>query len=150
MTRSVFAWNRGSFDALLRLQDSLERALEGSLETWWGPGLSGRGAFPTVNLFSDADGYVLRMEIPGLAAEDISIETRGNTLRVSGKRASPATAGGSLHRRERWSGEFARAFQLPRDLDAAKVSASYRNGVLSLRVPRREETKPRQIKVDAS
>lgn len=149
MTRSV-VWKSGPFDALLRLQDSLERALGGSLEQWWGPGPSGRGAFPPVNVFSDADGYVLRMEIPGMAPENISIDTRGNTLRVSGKRESKSSATGSLHRRETWSGEFSRAFQLPRDLAVTQATASYTNGILTVRIPRREEAKPRQIRVSAS
>jgi HSP20 family protein len=133
-------------DALLSLQRDLERALEREVGGF-GLGPSGRGAFPPVNVFSRGDDYLIRMELPGLGAENIAIQSGGDTLTVGGKRALPTTANGGVHRRERFTGEFARSIQLPRDFDPSKARARYEKGVLTIEVPRREEAKPRQIKV---
>ena len=132
---------------LLRLQEALDRAFEGPMSQWWGRGTSARGVFPAVNVWSEPDGYVLTMEVPGLSPEELSIETHGRTLRVSGKRDNGEE--GSAHRVERWSGEFSRAFELPQDLEVSGAKAEYRHGVLTIRVPRREEAKPRQIEVQS-
>lgn len=132
-------------DPLLRLQAALDRAVERPFA--WNLGLSGAGAFPSINVFSDAEGYVIRCEVPGVASESLSVQATGNTLTISGKRDTAERASGSFHRRERWSGEFSRALELPRDLDPGKAEASYRKGVLTVRVPRREEAKARQITV---
>jgi HSP20 family protein len=113
-------------------------------------GPSGRGVFPPVNLFSDEEGYTIRLEVPGLAPENFTIDARDSTLRISGKREDDVPADASVHRRERWSGEFARSVQLPDELDLSKAEASYKHGILSIRVPRREESKPRQITVKVS
>lgn len=137
------------FEALLRLQEELDRVFERPL-AWWDLGPSGRGVFPPANIFSDREGYVIRLEVPGLRPEDITVEAHGNTLTVSGKRDTGAVARGSFHRRERWSGEFSRSFQLPPDLDPSKAQATYSKGILTIRVPKREEAKPRAIPVQAS
>lgn len=133
------------FDALLRLQEEIERAFERPGTAAWG--LSGRGAFPPVNVFRGRDGYVARFEVPGLGPEALSIETQGRTLTVSGKREPREVADGGLHRRECWSGEFARSVQLPEDADLAAASAECRDGILTVRVPQREEARPRRIDV---
>jgi HSP20 family protein len=145
----MMAWYEDEFqpfNALLRLQDALQRAFERPMATWLA-GPSGRGVFPALNVFTEKDSYVVRMELPGLAPENIVIGRQGKTLRIEGKRERPAAGEGSLHRRERWSGEFTRSLQLPEDLDLDKTEASYRNGILTVRIPKREEEKPRQIPV---
>ena len=137
-----------SFDpvsGLQELQRELDRVFERSAGV--GSGLSGRGVFPPVNIFSDKDGYVVRVEIPGVDPAQLTIETNGRTLTIAGKRDVSAPAGGSFHRRERGSGEFSRSLQLPDDLDAGRAVASYQLGILTVRVPKREEAKPRQITV---
>jgi HSP20 family protein len=101
-----------------------------------------------VNIFRGEQGYVVRVEVPGLPAADLSIDTKGDTLQISGKR-NTETNNGTPHRLERWNGEFKRHVQLPQDADLAKAEASYRNGVLSVTVPQREESKPRRIAVQS-
>lgn len=133
------------FDALLRLQEEIERAFEGPGTA--AVGLSGRGAFPPVNVFRGGQGYVARFEVPGLGPEALTIETQGRTLTVSGKREPRVVTEGGLHRRECWSGEFSRSVQLPEDADVAAASAECRDGILTLRVPQREESRPRRIDV---
>jgi HSP20 family protein len=103
-----------------------------------------------VNVFWDKDGWVVRFEVPGIAPETLAIESRGRSLTISGKREISAPAGGSFHRRERTGGEFSRSVQLPEDLDLSQAEATYKHGVLTIRVPKKEETKPRQITVQAA
>jgi HSP20 family protein len=133
---------------LLALQRELERALENPLD--FDLGVSGRGVFPPVNIFRDENGYVIRIEVPGVSPDHFGIETQGRTLTIKGNREITAPAGGSFHRRERSSGEFSRSVKLPDDADLSRAEASYRHGLLTIRVPKTEETKPRQITVHAN
>jgi HSP20 family protein len=133
------------WNALARLQSDIERAFERPP----GLGLSGRGAFPPVNVFGGKTGYVLRFEVPGLAPEDLSLEIQGRTLTVGGKRRIDEPSDGSIHRRETWRGEFSRSLQLPEDADLTNAAAECRNGVLVVRVPQREEARPRRISVQS-
>lgn len=135
-------------DALLGLQRELDQALKNPLN--FDLGLSGRGVFPPMNVFNDKDGVVVRLEVPGVTPENISIEMQGRTLTVSGKRDTALPEGASFHRHERSGGEFSRSLQLPADLDLARAEASCKHGMLTLRIPKREEAKPRQITVKAA
>jgi HSP20 family protein len=141
-----FAFN--AFDGLLRLQEELERALERPVARWVGQ-RPARDIFPPVNVFSHRDGYVVRLELPGLSPEDISVESEGETLTVCGKRETGAVAA-SVHRLDRWSGEFSRSLQLPADLDLDAAKATYERGILTIEIPRREEATPHQIEVQGS
>jgi len=105
---------------------------------------------PPVNVFRAGDDVVIRMEVPGFAPENLSIESRNQTLTINGKRAEEPAAAGAWQRRERFAGEFSRTITLPRDVDPSQASASCKHGVLTLRIPARAETKPRQIAVSAS
>lgn len=133
---------------LLTLQRELERVFDKPFG--FDPGPSGRGVFPPVNVFADKDGYAIKVEIPGVAPENVEIHTEGRTLSISGTREVPPPTEGSFHRRERGTGQFSRSFQLPADVDTARAEASYKHGVLTVRVPKKEEAKPRQISVKAA
>jgi HSP20 family protein len=133
---------------LLTLQRELERVFDKPFGIDLGP--SGRGVFPPVNVFAEKDAYVVKLEVPGVAPENVAIEAEGRTLTVSGKREVPPTTEGSFHRRERGNGQFSRSFQLPADLDLTRAEASYRHGILTVRVPKKEEAKPRQIAIKAA
>jgi len=143
-------WNRelDPFGALLRLQDGLSRTFFRPLG--WDLGPSGRGVHPPVNVFQDEQGYVIHVEVPGYKISELALQSRGQTLTISGKREEKPPAQGSFHRRERRAGEFSRALQLPRDLDPSRAEASAQNGILTIRVPLREESRPRRIDVRAS
>ena len=104
-------------------------------------------AYPAINVFRDEDGTVIRAEVPGLAPETLHVQVDDRTLTISGKRELHEPTQGSFQRRERSIGEFSRSLDLPTDLDLGKAEAAVRFGVLTLRVPRREEAKPREIKV---
>ena len=133
---------------LLSLQRELERAFQNPFGL--DLGVSGRGVFPLVNIFSEPDGYLVRLEIPGVSPEDLHIESQGRSLTIKGKREPQGPEDASFHRRERDTGEFSRSLQLPDSLDLMRAEASYKNGVLTIRVPKREEAKPRQISIKAA
>lgn len=145
MSRSLLGSEFEPFDALMRLQNELERVFERPLG-WFTTATTGRGAFPPANVFRAEHGYVVRFEIPGLSPEEVAVEAQMDALRVSGKRGVQSTAG-VAHRVERWSGDFSRTVQLPADADVSKASAQYKLGVLSIEVPLREDAKPRQIAI---
>jgi HSP20 family protein len=133
---------------LLTLQRELERAFQ---HPAGGAGPSGSGVFPAVNVFSDPAGYVLKVEVPGIAPDQLTVEGRGRTLTISGKRdAQVPQSTGAFHRRERGAGQFSRSLQLPEDLDVIRAEASCKQGVLTVRIPKKEDAKPRQISIKAA
>jgi HSP20 family protein len=145
---ALFRFSPDPVDSLLSLQRELARAFESPFGFELGP--SGRGVYPAMNVFTEKDGYVLRMEVPGIPPESIQIEAHGRTLTVSGKRDVKGPVNGSFHRRERGAGEFSRSVQLPADLDVSRAEATCKHGVLNVRIPKKEEAKPRQIAVQAA
>lgn len=133
------------FAGIAELQRELDRYL--SNPTGFDFGVSGRGVFPPVNVFGNDDGIVVRAEVPGITPESITLSIERRTLRVSGERTPVAPKNGSFHRRERSSGKFSRSLQLPADLDTEKATADCRNGVLTIRIPRAEASRPRTIAI---
>ena len=144
-----FAPHFNPIEALLSLQQELDRVFA-SPRQGFDLGLSGRGVFPPTNVFSDQEGEVVRMEVPGVAPETLAIESQGRTLTISGKRETSPPEGASFHRHERGSGEFSRSLQLSADLDLTKAEATCKHGMLTVRIPKKEEAKPRQIAIKAA
>jgi len=134
----------GGFGALRREMDELYDRFGG-----FAPTLAARSAFPAVNLYETDDAYVLTAEVPGLAPEELEISLEGSTVTLSGERKVAPEEGASVHRSERPSGAFRRAFDLPVPIDAEKAEAVHRHGVLTLRLPKAPEHRPRQISVKA-
>jgi HSP20 family protein len=109
-----------------------------------------RGAWvPVVDIYStDQHELVLKAELPDMKEEDIELTIEDNTLTLSGeKKLDTEVTEQQFHRIERHYGSFARTFALPPTIDAGKVSAQYKAGVLTVRLPLREEAKPNKIKV---
>jgi HSP20 family protein len=109
-----------------------------------------RGAWlPPVDIHeSDAHEIVVQAEVPGLRREDIDLTVENNTLTIRGERRRDAQIQEQqYHRVERTYGPFSRSFTLPDTIDAARVRAEYRDGVLTVRLPQREDARPRQIQV---
>lgn len=142
-------WN-GWFQTL----DELERArrsMDSLFRDVYGqrPSVPGAGVFPLANVTEDQDAYYVRAELPGVAPDAVEISVTGNTLSVSGERRPDVPEGASFHRRERRSGTFARTITMPSDIDGEKVEARAENGVFTIRLPKAEAAKPRQIAVKA-
>jgi HSP20 family protein len=136
---------RDPFAALLGLQRAMDSVMGSD---WFGSRTSGTGAFPLINVFNDGEDFVLVAELPGVKKEDLDIQVRGDTLRIQGKKTVSYEDGASVHRRERSAGQFDRTLTLPAEVDAAKVTAEHRDGVLTLRLPRAESAKPRTVTIN--
>jgi HSP20 family protein len=133
------------FEALFEFQ----RALESRLESDWLRGATaGTGAFPPINVFQQGDDLVAIVELPGINKSDLEIQAKNNTIRISGRKEIDYDEGTSVHRRERHSGTFDRTLTVPIQVDADRVKAEYRDGVLALFIPRAESDKPRTISIN--
>ena len=112
-----------------------------------------RGAWvPSVDIYSNGQHeLVLKAELPDMKEEEISVTVEDNTLTLRGERKlDPEVPEEQFHRIERNYGSFARTFALPPTVDAGKVSAEYKAGVVTVRLPLREEAKPKHIKVEVA
>jgi len=104
---------------------------------------------PPVDIYENADNIVLKAELPGIDPQDVDIRVEENTLYLKGERRfEKEVKEESYHRVERTYGSFARSFSLPSSIAADKVVAEYKDGVLTLTLPKREEAKPTTIKID--
>lgn len=113
--------------------------------------VTSRGTWlPPVDIYeTDAHEVVLKAEVPGLKREDIDLTVENNTLTIRGeRRKDDGIAEDRYHRVERTFGPFSRSFTLPSTVDAGRVRAEYRDGVLTVMLPTREEARPRQIQVN--
>jgi HSP20 family protein len=126
-----------------RLERMFQAAFPGeSMPTGW---------VPPVDIIETADNtQIHRAELPDMKREDIKVTLENNTLTIEGERTF-VKAGESekYHRVERGYGAFARRFTVPNTVDAGKVEASYQDGVLTVKLPRREESRSRQIQIGA-
>jgi HSP20 family protein len=116
-------------------------------------GLFPRGSWvPPVDIFETAGrDLVIKVELPDVSREDVDVTVEHNTLTLRGEKKLPADVKEEQFRRvERRYGTFSRSFTLPTTVDAATVSADFKNGVLTVKLPFREEAKPRTINVEAA
>src|SRR5213595_2774832 len=105
------------------------------------------GWTPALDLYQSNDNVVAVVELPGMRKEDIDISLHDGTLTISGERKRDSTGGEKAERTERYVGAFRRSIALPTRVDASKVSATYRDGILTVTLPKAEEVKPKQIQV---
>lgn len=132
------------------LQDRMNRLFgdvygnreEGVLSSW----------VPAVDIFeNEKKELVLKAELPDVKKEDVSVTVENSTLTLSGeRRLDTEVKKEHYHRIERAYGSFSRSFSLPATVDSAKIAADFKNGVLTVRLPFREEAKPRAINVEVS
>ena len=104
--------------------------------------------YPRTNLSDTGDNLEVIAEVPGLAKEDLNVKIQGNYLEISGARTTDAPEGYTTHRTERGTASFSRSFTLPYDVDAGKVEATLRDGLLLMKLPKSEAAKPRQIAIN--
>jgi HSP20 family protein len=149
---AIVRWN-DPLREFAHLQDRINRAFTGAAGQQGGAGLVPSGAWvPPVDIYENGEHeMVLKAELPDMSREEIDITIDQATLVIKGeKKLASDVREDQFHRIERSYGAFSRSFSLPRSVDAARISAEYKNGVLSVRLPLREDAKPRQIKVDVA
>jgi HSP20 family protein len=106
---------------------------------------------PLVDVFEDGEGITLKAELPEVDAKDVDIQVEGNTLTLKGERKlEREDKRDGYHRIERTYGAFGRTFTLPNTVDVEHITAQSKDGVLKVFLPKKAETKPRQIKVAVS
>jgi HSP20 family protein len=148
---AIVRWN-DPFREFAQLQNQISRVFSDA----YGhndEGLTTSGTWmPPVDIYQNGEHeIVLKAELPDLTREDIDITVDNGTLTIKGeKKLSNDVKEEQYHRIERRYGSFSRSFSLPQAVDSTKVGAEYKNGVLTVRLPLREEAKPRQIKVDVA
>lgn len=105
-------------------------------------------AFPAVNVWTGPDSVVVTSELPGVGSDDLDIAVVGDTLTIRGTRTpNQPGEGATYHRRERGHGRFTRVLQLPFRVESDEVNAAFKNGVLSITLPRAQADRPKKIQV---
>ena len=139
------------FAPLFRLHDEMTRRMDGFLggDAAAPAPRSYGSAYPALNTWEDGDNAWIEAELPGLGLDDIEVLVNGGEVTINGQRkpAEPQQQGATWHRRERSHGRFSRTLTLPWDVNADKVQATLRDGVLTVQLPRAESAKPRKVKV---
>jgi HSP20 family protein len=128
------------------LRRQIDRVFEQVMEPGNGS-LFGARAFPAANVWEDSECVYVEAEVPGVPMSDIEINVVGSELSIKGQRKPLGNGNLTYHRQERSSGEFARFLTLPDPIDADKVEAVLKNGVLTIKLPKAEFAKPRRIEV---
>jgi len=106
------------------------------------------GWFPAVDVYEDKDNVFVRVELPGMKKEDIEVFVSGDSLNISGERKEEAEhKGAEGYRTERYFGRFQRSIPLPVPVQADQIHAEYKDGILTIRCPKTEEAKRKQIEV---
>jgi HSP20 family protein len=129
-----------NFGRLSNLQDELDR-LFGTQAVW----------APALDVQEDKNNFVIRTELPGLKREDIEVSLHDGALLISGERkVEKVEEGVEVHRQERYCEKFQRALTLPTPVAADKITAQYKDGVLTVTLPKVEEAKPKKIDVSTN
>jgi HSP20 family protein len=131
----------GLFNHVSRLQSELDRLFGATLPTWT----------PRLEVLEDKDNYTVRVEAPGLKREDLQVSMNEDSLVIEGERKAETPAEGvTIQHSERLYGKFERVIQLPTAVAADKVKADYKDGVLTVTLPKAEEAKPKQIAINVN
>ncbi len=140
------------FRDLVSTQDRLNRLFNETFSRAFGeePGAAGTWT-PAVDIYENDNNLVLKAELPGVDPKDVEVRVEDNTLYLKGERRfEKEVKEEHYHRIERAYGSFTRSFALPGSVSAEKVDAQYKDGVLTVTMPKREEAKPKTIKINVS
>lgn len=136
---------------VLPLRDAMDRLFEQSfLRPFWGDGGWGQLDMPAVDVAETADEIIVTATVPGLKAEDLKISLSGDVLQLSGETKGEAERkDATYHLHERHASSFSRAIALPAPVMSDKCVAEFENGVLTLKLPKTQEARPKMITVKA-
>lgn len=140
------------FRDLATMQERVNRLFEDFLDRGAGPeeGLAPAAWSPAVDIYETDDSVVVKAELPGFTRDQVDLEVRDRVLLLRGERkVEKDVKGENYHRMERAYGAFLRSFSLPSGVEEDKISATLKDGVLEIVLPKRAESKPKQIQVAA-
>lgn len=139
------------FGRLSDLREEIDRLFDAPLSELARTSNLLSGWTPAMDVHEDKDNIVVRTELPGMKKEDIEVSLHDGSLSISGERKTEEKSKeAEVYRAERFFGRFQRTFTLPSPVAADKVKAQYKDGVLTITLPKTEEAKPRQIDVNVS
>ncbi len=128
------------FNELRKMQHEFAR--ESAVPSMFG------NVYPAVNIYDDGECFMIRAEVPGVDKSKLDISTKGGEVSIRGERSNHTAAGeAAFHRRERQMGVFHRVVTLPEHVDASKIQAAYREGVLEIVCPRAESAKSHKVQI---
>jgi HSP20 family protein len=135
---------------LVDIQAQMNRLFDNFLGQPTSPPVMERVWAPAVDMYETKNEVVISAELPGLDEKDIHLSITGDLLTIQGERRwNDNVKDASHYRRERWFGKFERTLSLPMPVETSQVKATYRDGVLTVKLPKAEEIKPKEIKIDA-
>jgi len=147
-------WQRPELNAwqgvgrLTDLRDEIDRLFESPLAELTRTSQLLSGWTPAIDLFEDKDNFILRAELPGMKKEDIDLSLHDGSLSISGERQSEDKyQDAEVYRAERFFGRFQRTISVPAPVSADKIKAQYKDGILTVTLPKTEEAKPKHIEV---
>jgi len=136
------------FTVMDALRNKMDRAYTDYERSWggesWWPATEN---WPRTNMYEIADQLEMLVEAPGYTKDDLNVKIQGNYLEITGARKADTPEGYTAHRLERGTASFSRSFTLPVEVDANKVTATLKNGILTLMLPKAEIAKPKQITI---
>ncbi len=143
---SVSRWE--PFKEFMTLRQAMDRLFEDSVVRpgrMWGEAAAGRQYFP-LDIYETKDAVVIRAVLPGIQPDQVEISVEGNTVTIRGENQAPTEEGTYLLQEQRY-GPFSRSLEIEVPIQADKAEASFKDGILTLSIPKAEEAKPRVIKV---
>lgn len=144
-------WALASNEHLCQLREEIDRLFEAPFADISRMGEFFNGWAPPLDLLEDKDNLVATVEIPGLSKENLNVSVHEGVLSISGERTrADERETDTAHRRERVYGRFHRSISLPKPVKVESMQATYRDGVLTVTMPKTEEAKPRQIEVNVN
>ena len=144
---AVTRWD--PFRELLTLQERLDKMYREMERTRKEEDFVSSEWTPPVDIFESGETFVLKLEIPEVDKDSIDIKINDNELSIKGeRRLEPGVDPENYHRMERGYGTFTRSFSLTKSIDSSKIRANIKDGILRIELPKKEEVKPKQIKID--
>jgi len=140
-----------TFGRLSNLREEIDRLFEAPLAEWARSSQLLSGWSPALDVYEDKDNFVVKAELPGMKREEIEVSLQDGGLSISGERKSEEKyEEGEVYRAERFFGKFQRTVTLHTPVAVDKVKAQYKDGILTITLPKTEEAKPKQIDVNVS
>jgi HSP20 family protein len=151
---NLMRWQRpelAGFGRLTNLRDEIDRLFEAPLAELAHSSQLLSGWTPALDVFEEKDNVIVKAEVPGMKREDIEVSLHDGLLSISGERRSQENhQEAEVYRAERFFGRFQRTVTLPTPVAADKVKAQYKDGILTVILPKTEESKPKHIDVNVS
>jgi len=139
---------RGSFAEMDAFRQEMNNLMDWAFGRGWGDNFLESSWVPPVDVEQEADKFRVHVDLPGVKRDELEITVHGDTLTIKGeKKRESESKQDETYRSERYYGSFSRSLTLPAAVDSNRIEASYKDGVLEIVIPKSEEAKPKQIKI---